>query len=170
MKMRFYDIRTSIFGKILTEFQYDGLVRPGSPDSRKMIKLVFFIILLSLTQYATAQQTLHEKRYEPVGQPFRVHGCLSVYNGNPSCRIWIVGTKRILGIHEAEEECPIHPDLFQILKENINDRLIYANFIVSPLTEYREGVMQIVRVESEENVIVTKRDMHFLKRLTGVIK
>jgi len=77
---------------------------------------------------------------------------------------------RILGIHEAEQECPIPPDLHQILKEDINDRLIYADFVVSPLTEYREGVMQIVSVESAENVVVTKRDMRFLKRLTGVIK
>lgn len=135
-----------------------------------MIRLVFFIMVLGVTQYAGAQQVIHERRYEPVGEPFRVHGRLSVYNGNPSCRIWIVGTKRILGIHETEEECPILPDLLQILKEDINDRLIYADFVATPLIEYREGVMQIVRVESAENVVVTKRDMRFLKRLPGVIK
>jgi hypothetical protein len=135
-----------------------------------MIKLIFFIMLLGVTQYAVAQQAIHETQYQPVGEPFLVHGRLSVYNGNPSCRIWIIGTNRILGIHETEEECPIPPALFQILKEDINDRLIYADFVVSPLTEYREGVMQIVRVESAENVVVTKRDMRFLKRLKGVIK
>ena len=132
----------------------------------------FFIVmmLLVVTQCANAQQAIDKTRSEPVGKPFLVHGRLSVYNGNPSCRIWIVGTNRILGIHEAEQECPIPTDLLQILKEDINDRLIYADFVVSPLTEYREGVMQIVSVESAENVVVTKHDMRFLKRLTGVIK
>jgi hypothetical protein len=135
-----------------------------------MIRFFFFVLVLGVTQYVDAQPAIHATRYNPVGEPFRVHGRLSVYNGNPSCRIWIVGTNRILGIHETKEECPVPPILSQILKEDINDRLIYADFVVSPLTEYREGVMQIVRIESAENVIVTKRDMRFLKRLTGIIK
>jgi hypothetical protein len=127
-------------------------------------------MLLGVTQYSMAQQAIHETQYESVGEAFRVHGRLSVYNGNPSCRIWIIGTNRILGMHETQEECSIPSVLFQILKEDINDRLIYADFVVSPLTEYKEGVMQIVRVEFAENVVVTKRDMRFLKRMTGVIK
>ena len=135
-----------------------------------MIRLLFLVMSLGLAQYAAPQQAITEIQNEPVGEPFRVHGRLSVYNGTPSCRIWIVGTNRILGIREAEQECPIPPDLHQILKEDINDRLIYADFVVSPLTEYREGIMQIVSVESAENVVVTKRDMRFLKPLTGVIK
>jgi hypothetical protein len=135
-----------------------------------MKRLVFFFMLLGVIQYAAAQQAITEVQNEPVGKPFRVHGRLSVYNGNPSCRIWIVGTNRILGIHEIEEEPLMPPGLLQILKEDINDRLIYADFVVSPLTSFREGVMQIVKVESTENVIVTKRDMRFLKRLTGIIK
>jgi hypothetical protein len=137
----------------------------------KMKRLLFLIVLVAVTQYALAQQTINEtQRYELVGEPFRVHGRLSVYCGNPSCRIWIVGTNRILGIREIEEKSLIPPDLLQILQEDINDRLIYADFVVSPLTKYKEGVMQIVKVESAENVIVTKRDMRFLKRVTGIIK
>ena len=136
-----------------------------------MIRLAFFIMLLGVTQYATAQQAVNEtQQYEPVGKPFRVHGRLSVYNGNPSCRIWIVGTNRILGIREIEEKALIPPGLLQILQEDINDRLIYADFVVSPLTKCKEGVMQIVRVESAENVVVTDRHLRFLKRLTGIIK
>jgi hypothetical protein len=33
-----------------------------------------------------------------------VHGRLMYCNGNPSCRIWIVGTKRLLGMQESGEE------------------------------------------------------------------
>lgn len=106
-------------------------------------------MLLGFVQYAAAQQAITQiQNDEPVGEPFRVHGRLSVYNGSPSCRIWIVGTNRILGIDETGEECPISPSLLQILKEDINDRYIYADFVVSPLTRYKKGVMQIVRVES----------------------
>jgi len=136
-----------------------------------MIRVVFlFLILLSVTQYVTAQEAVDERRNEPVGKSFRIHGRLSVYNGNPSCRIWIVGTNRILGIREIEEKSLIPPGLLQILKEDINDRLIYADFVVTPLTQYKEGVMEIVRVESAENVVITNRDFRFLKRLIGVIK
>jgi hypothetical protein len=136
-----------------------------------MKRLLFFIMLVGVTQYAAAQQAVNErKQYEPVGEPFRVYGRLSVYCGNPSCRIWIVGTNRILGIREIEEKPLIPPGLHRILKEDINDRLIYADFVVSPLTRYKEGVMQMVKVESAENVVVTTHDMRFLKRLTGIIK
>jgi len=135
-----------------------------------MKRLLIFIMLVVVTQYAAAQQATTEIQNEPVGKPFRVHGRLSVCNGNPSCRIWIVGTNRILGIREIEEKPLVAPVLHQILKEDVNDRLIYADFVVSPLTKYKEGVMQMVKVESAENVIVTKRDMRFLKHLTGTIK
>jgi hypothetical protein len=136
-----------------------------------MKRLLFLIMLVAVTQFALAQQTINAtQRYEPVDEPFRVHGRLSVYCGNPSCRIWIVGTNRILGIREIEEKPLIPPGLHRILKEDINDRLIYADFVVSPLTRYKEGVMQMVKVESAENVVVTTHDMRFLKRLTGIIK
>jgi hypothetical protein len=136
-----------------------------------MKRLLFLIMLVAVTQFVLAQQTINAtQRYEPVDEPFRVHGRLSVYCGNPSCRIWIVGTNRILGIREIEEKPLIPPGLHRILKEDINDRLIYADFVVSPLTRYKEGVMQMVKVESAENVVVTTHDMRFLKRLTGIIK
>ena len=99
-----------------------------------------------------------------------VHGRLSVYNGNPSCRIWIVGTKRILGIHEFEEECPIPEELHQVLAEDIDNRLIYADFVVQPLTERKDGVMQMVRFESAENIVVTTRDRQFLRKIDGGIE
>jgi predicted AlkP superfamily pyrophosphatase or phosphodiesterase len=135
-----------------------------------MIRLVFLILVLGFTPYTAAQQPMQKTRCEPVGDSFRVHGRLSVYIGNPSCRIWVIGTNRILGIREVEEECLIPPSLSQILHEEINNRLIFADFIVSPLTEYKEGVMQSVRIESAENVVVTERDMRFLRRVSGVIK
>jgi hypothetical protein len=134
------------------------------------MRFLIVIMLFVVTQYANAQQAIDMTRSEPVGKPFLVHGRLSVYNGNPSCRIWIVGTKRILGIREVEEKGLLPAELQQILMENIDDRLIYADFLVSPLTEYREGVMQIVKVESAENIIVTDSHGHFLRKVSGTVK
>ncbi|MBN2317476.1 MAG: DUF4431 domain-containing protein [Acidobacteria bacterium] len=107
---------------------------------------------------------------EAAAGSMQVHGRLSVYNGNPSCRIWIVGTKRILGIHEFEEGCPIPAELQQVLDEDIDNRLIYADFVVQPLTERKDDVMQMVRFESAENIVVTTRDRQFLRKIDRVIE
>ena len=42
--------------------------------------------------------------------------------------------------------------------------VIYGDFTLTPLTEYRPGVMQFVRIESAKNLAVYRRD-EFLKRL-----
>jgi hypothetical protein len=128
--------------------------------------LIVAMLLFGAVQCAAAQ----EGPDKAATKSFRVHGRLSVYNGSPSCRIWIVGTKRILGIHEAEKECPIPAPLSQVLEENLNDRTVYADFTVVPLTKAREGVMQIVTLKSAENTVVAARDGRFLKRIGGVIE
>ena len=133
--------------------------------------VLIVLILLAVAVYSySAEQDTDKNRNELSAESMRVHGRLSVYDGNPSCRIWIVGTKRILGIHEFEEECPIPVELHRILAEDVNDRLIYADFIVRPLTEQKDGVMQIVQFESAENIVVTTRDRQFLRKIDGVIK
>jgi hypothetical protein len=131
--------------------------------------LILAMLLASAIQFASAQEVADGKSDGTAIKSFRVHERLSVSNGNPSCRIWIVGTKRILGIPEAEVECPIPARLSRALQENLNDRAIYADFTVVAVTKQREGVMQIVRLKSAENVVVTTRDGEFLKRMEGII-
>ena len=128
---------------------------------KTIINVLFLVAFIG--QVSTAAEI------KPVNEPIRVHGRLSVYNGNPSCRIWIVGSNRVLGIRETDKECPIPPELDKILMEDINDRAIFADFIVTRLTEYKAGVMQIVRIESAENIVVTNRKEHFLRHLRGAI-
>ncbi len=77
----------------------------------------------------------------------------------------------MLGVKDARgSESTIPEELLEILREDIDDRLIYADFIVSPLTEYEEGVMQFVRVEKASNIVVTRSDMEFLRRVSKEIK
>ncbi len=91
---------------------------------------------------------------EVVGDCFQVHGRLFAANGTPSLRIWIVGTKRILGIHngDVEQEYPGFPDC---LSRHIGFRKnLYADFLVCPLSPDIEGWMRSVCIESASSMVV----------------
>lgn len=93
-----------------------------------------------------------------------VHGRLTYCNGNPSCRIWIVGTKRLLGVQESGDEVA---DMPKALKDLMSwDREIFADFVVEPLTSQKPGVMQIVRIVSASKIIVTDKDKIVLRKDT----
>jgi hypothetical protein len=133
----------------------------------KVLLLVF--VFFGILQCTTAKQALPEERTRFVGEAIEIHGRLGVYNGTPSCRIWLVGTRKVLGIRETETECPIPSALLQILQEDINDRWIYGDFTIVPLTAPKEGVMQIVTLKAAKNMVVTTRERLFLKRIRGMV-
>src|SRR5579872_4874372 len=54
-----------------------------------------------------------EGRAEIVGACFEVRGRLSFWNGAPSARIWRVGTRRVLGIHNDE----LPPKLAEVIDQ-----------------------------------------------------
>ncbi len=83
-----------------------------------------------------------------VGNCFKVHGRISIYNGNPSIRIWIVGTNRLLGMRNAEISSEI---LNAYLKINTH---IYGDFIVCPLTQFEKGTMQNICLKSGKNLVI----------------
>jgi hypothetical protein len=88
------------------------------------------------------------------GACFTVHGRLRAYNGNPTFRIWPVGTNRLLGVtgpHPGEE--PILPDDLRCGF----DCDIYADFEVCPFTAPEAGVMQRVCVEAAEKRVVMRK-------------
>jgi hypothetical protein len=98
--------------------------------------------------------------------PFEIHGRLSIYNGNPTFRIWIIGTDRILGIHGGD----LKPaDMPEKLKKLFTDTgiIVYGDFTVEPLTEYRPGVMQFVRIKSAKNLVVYSGN-RFMKKLNKI--
>ena len=89
-----------------------------------------------------------------VGSCFSVHGRLSAYNGNPSLRIWPIGTHRLLGV--LNDEAPLS------IPENIRnlagfDRDIYGDFLVCPFTKTKPGTMQFVCIEAASNAYVQNR-------------
>ncbi len=55
----------------------------------------------------------------------------------------------------VREECDLPPELDRYLGDF--DDVVYADFVVCPLTAEKPGVMQIVCVESATNITKTKR-------------
>lgn len=94
-----------------------------------------------------------------VGSCFEIRGVLSLWNGNPTYRIALTGTKRILGV--LCDEDPIIPDnLHAWLDDPTNaqwDRDFRGDFTVCPFTAARPGVMQFVCVEKVTNLAVYDR-------------
>ncbi len=91
-----------------------------------------------------------------VGPAFKVRGRLSAWNGNPTFRIWIVGTKRMLGIRDGTEL----PKELQALLGSFETEVM-GDFVVCPLTRHKNGVMQIVCISSASNLVKrTKSRLH----------
>ncbi len=79
------------------------------------------------------------------GKCFVVRGRLRAYNGNPTFRIWLAGTKRLLGVTGA------HPGDDPIMPPDLGvtfDHDLYGDFKVCPFTPERPGVMRRVCIES----------------------
>jgi hypothetical protein len=89
-----------------------------------------------------------------IGNCFTVHGRLSIYSGNPSLRLWPIGTKRILGVSEQRFSLPgfrnIPEDL--VKKLDLENRII-GDFLVCPFTRSRPGEMQLMCIESARNIV-----------------
>ena len=109
---------------------------------------------LTLTAMATslagaeADCVTHPKR---VAACRGVHGRLALWNGAPSERIWVVGTKRMLGVTGRSER-----SLPSYLQEQLTwDVNIYGDFWVCPLFDPpRAGHMEFVCVHSWRNLVV----------------
>jgi hypothetical protein len=73
----------------------------------------------------------------------------AITNGYPNVRMWWVGTKRIFGIGGGEGE--------EIIPEEISSKLtadgldVFGDYVVCPLSEYVQGHMQWVCVDSGRN-------------------
>ena len=114
-------------------------------------------ILLALfmacpTYAASATDTTVRKpcreRQDLVGPCYSVRGRMNYSNGSPSVRIWVVGTKRMLGVTDSDcegEGCSL-PD--QIASKLSWDTDLFGEFVVCPFTSDQPGVMRFVCVDS----------------------
>jgi hypothetical protein len=94
-----------------------------------------------------------------IGECFTVHGRLTACTSVPNARIWIIGTKRILGVEDANADSAGE----QLLPGHLNEEMFslppcskaaFGDFTVCPLTPSRPGVMQRVCVASAAKVVI----------------
>ena len=102
------------------------------------------------------------KTPEVAASCYWAHGRLTFGNGNPTCRLWKIGTRRILGIYSglgalrrnAENieppELPANVD--GAFKTDLTR--VYADFEICPLAPEQPGVMQAACIESAKNIVV----------------
>lgn len=122
--------------------------------------LALVIACVALVPKASSGQTSQDKTVKQcsasphvVGACFTLHGRLSFSNGTPDCRIWRIGTNRILGVLDASNswernEAPSLPNGVECFP----GRNTYADFTVCPFTKERSGEMQKVCVESASHI------------------
>jgi len=113
--------------------------------------------LLLLLCAAPAADTATQCKGNPavIGKCFRVRGRLRAYNGNPTFRIWPIGTKRLLGVTGAR------PGEEPILPKDLHcgfDCDVFADFEVCPFSESKPGVMQRTCIESADNRVIKTKD------------
>lgn len=93
-----------------------------------------------------------------IGEPFTVHGRLSLYNGAPSVRLWKIGTNRILGVSGGRFYVEGIRNLPEAIEEKLAwDTELYGDFLVYPFTPAKPEVMQLMCIESVKNLVIKKK-------------
>ena len=76
-----------------------------------------------------------------------VHGRFAVYNGTPSQRIWIVGTKRIVTIGDDDSNVPAVIRAYERGGPFLRlDDSLFADFRLCALEDNRPGRMQHIHI------------------------
>jgi hypothetical protein len=116
-----------------------------------MNRLISLLMLIALLMLGIQPSAIAADEANKINR-FTVHGRLSRYNGNPSHRIWIVGTHRLLGVSESIDEVPSMP--MELLAFLSSDQEVFADFVVEALTPSKPGTMQMVRIVSVSKIVV----------------
>jgi hypothetical protein len=123
---------------------------------RKVLAVTLGSALSATCSYASPDPPKCKGNAKLVGDCFTIHGRMQAGNGTPSIRIWRVGTKRMLGVPEGDEDGD--PDVASlpdvIYRTNILDQAMFADFVVCPLTKEKPGAMQLVCVESATHLVL----------------
>ena len=105
---------------------------------------IALVVLATSTPVAAGDYQPCSEYKQLVGACWDIRGRVSYANGNPSVRIWPVGTHRLLGVRESEPPL-LPPDLATRLSW---DAYTFADLRVCPLTRERPDIMQVVCISS----------------------
>jgi hypothetical protein len=82
-----------------------------------------------------------------------MRGRAALYNGNPTVRIWKVGTRRLLGVSGRRCEPPACEPLPANVRTALDwEHQVFADFVLCPLTRERPGVMQMVCIDAASHL------------------
>jgi hypothetical protein len=89
---------------------------------------------------------------------FTVHGRLGVYNGIP-IRIWVVGSRRMLGVRDATGgEVTVRSEIQTLLSRGEpGETVVYGDYEVCPLSKPHAGWMEFVCIESASHLVARRR-------------
>ena len=90
------------------------------------------------------------KRATLVDQCREIHGRLEATNGSPGIRIWVIGTRRVLGVAGDEGAELLPPALRQRIT---SEATVYGDFRVCPVTRAKIGEMQMVCVDAGRRLV-----------------
>ncbi len=116
------------------------------------VALASFLALPRALDASDTESPSCRKDSRVVAACFQVHGRLSNWNGNPTQRIWIIGTKRMLGLR-------VDTSLPQALEDKLGnfDDEVYGDFEFCPFTPQKSGVMQVGCLAAVSNYVVKER-------------
>lgn len=121
---------------------------------------VLSALLLAASATAVAEEPPLPCKGAPavVGACFSVHGRLGVYNGIP-IRVWVVGTRRMLGVKDAAGGgVTVRPEIQRLLSlGEPGETVVYGDYEVCPLSKAHAGWMQFVCVEGATHLMARDR-------------
>jgi len=136
------------------------------------MKLIRAASLITLLAFASVVLSASDKRETPcktnenAQSCYWTHGRLGCGNGTPSCRLWKVGTHRILGIYSGpsvdraglDNEHPEFPANVERALDlwNPNRHRIFADFEVCPLSPETPDAMQPACIEAAKDIVSEK--------------
>ena len=132
-----------------------------------MLRTLSLVTLVAITLSAsgsperTARRKIVCKTPEIAASCYWTRGRLGIYNGNPTYRIWKIGTHRILSIRSGpsamrDANDSLNPEFPANVERAFKSPFewIFADFEVCPLERDERGVMQRVCIESAKNIFV----------------
>jgi len=140
--------------------EFEGYLENDMKIMRIILPVFFLILFFAATSSSDEKPGKKSCKEHPMlsGPCFKVRGRMSFYNGNPTARIWPLGTKRMLGISQGRfylEDYVNVPD--ELVRRLSWETAMFADFTVCPFTDDRPGEMRLICVESADNISIKKR-------------
>lgn len=123
--------------------------------ANKLIVLVVALLGTGTAAIAATNDLQCKGNPRVVDVCFTVHGRIGIYQGTPSVRMWVVGTKRVLGLYDlnAEEPGETAPPAVASYLMHDDNVVVFGDYEVCPLEYDHPGRMRAVCVEGASHLI-----------------